>query len=168
LQISQDFSAILDEGKFVREACSAGSHAEDHYFSFLILCDEDGGLVVHKLIEFSGSPLCGSWRCEVRAAVRSSQFDPEAAAFTRVGVSADAAAHAFGDLSDDGETDAGTFVIGCEPLKHAKEARLGRSGYADAIIFNSYADEVGGIEWDFWISGLIRTGVTRRWSIRVL
>src|SRR5262249_12215380 len=70
----------------------------------------------------------------------AAKLHPKTAPFPHLGFNADAASHLFGDLSDNGQANARSFVIGVEPLKHAKEAVARAVGYANAIVLNPDAD----------------------------
>src|SRR5690349_19298732 len=70
------------------------------------------------------------------------KFQPEAAAFARLGLNADTAFHAFGSLADEGQADAGAFVAPVELLEHAEDAFVIFLRDADAVVLEPDKDQI--------------------------
>lgn len=68
------------------------------------------------------------------------QFQPEGAAFARLGSDAEPAADSFDGFSHNRQTDAGAFVFGAEALEHAEDAFVRVSGYSNAVVLNVNAN----------------------------
>src|SRR4029077_21235801 len=70
----------------------------------------------------------------------AAKLHPKTAAFPDLGLNADTASHLFGDLSDNGQANARSFVTSVEPLKHPKEPVADAIGYANAVVLDPDAD----------------------------
>ena len=95
---------------------------------------ENGGASMLKVADsFQGSV------CLVRAEV-----DPEATAFSRLGIDTAGAAHAFDGPGHYGEADAraGVFIGGAGALEDAKDFWLNGLIHSDAIIFDPQSNGI--------------------------
>src|ERR1044071_7110310 len=79
--------------------------------------------------------------CRLRwlLALNRSQFNPERAAASRFGLHAHSAAHSLDDLSNNGQSNTGSFVLIVELLKHSEQSALRIGGNTDAIILDKDA-----------------------------
>ena len=78
----------------------------------------------------------------MRLAVGGLQFDPGTAAVAGFGLDADFAAQAVHHLADQGETDAGPFVVLVKLLEHLPDFVVVLLFDADAFVFEPDADQM--------------------------
>ena len=68
------------------------------------------------------------------------EFEPETAAFARLGLDADIAIHPLGGFSDEGETNTGAFVTLIKLLKHVEDSLVVLLRDSNAVVFEPDAD----------------------------